>query len=188
MIIFIFGLFLQPCLAEKNLQVGGSFVLYSKSYDISQDLYGKSEISFGIDCCYFLNSLFGLYLETNFYSSEGKSSHLQNPLQYSETHFMPGIKFRLNLFHFKNSKGLKLYLKCSGLIISYSEKFEDTTKGTAYGFTFGGGLAFYFNQFGVALELAKNVADKDINIEGLDIIEKVSFSGTRLALRFFFNF
>jgi len=83
---------------------------------------------------------------------------------------------------------LDLYLKAGGLFLRYSETFEETLAATIPGFCFGGGAIFRLKKFGIGFEALKNYAFEEVEILGLEIIEKINFSGFRFSLKGTYSF
>lgn len=166
-----------------EFQIGGSFGLYSKNHDLFQKLYGKNGGIFGLEVSYYFLKDLGLFVEASYFNKTGASSYLENDLKYNEFHFIPGVKLRFKLLQFSETDKLNLYFKAGGLFIRYSENFDKNYSDNIYGILIGGGLVLWIKKIGVALELSGNIANKKIEIQGLDKTENVSFSGIRIAIK-----
>lgn len=177
-VVFLVCFLLSLNIFSGEFQVNISYGIYSKDYNLFKELYGNDTGIFGLGADYFFSKFFGVYIESNYMSAGGESSHNKIPLSYNETHLSAGAKFRYPLFG-----EFELYLKAGVLYVNYSETFAEQQKGHAVGITGGGGFVYWIKKFGLGIEMMQNIASKTINIQGLDSAETVSFNGLRIVLK-----
>lgn len=167
----------------SEFQIGSSFGLYAKNHALFQELYGKNGFNLGLEVSYYFFKDFGLFVEASYFNKTGASSYLENDLKYNEFHLIPGVKLRFKLVQFSETNKLNLYFKAGGLYIRYSEDFDKNYSDNIYGLSVGGGLVLWIKKIGLAFELTGNIANKEIEIQGLDKTENVSFNGMRIAFK-----
>lgn len=169
---------------ELNLSIGR----YAKADDYLVELYGKSN---NIPCAgavLYLTEKIGIFIDVSFMSARAQSTMENKALEYKENHFTTGLQYRYPVYRFSPDIRVDLYLKAGGLFLRYSETFEETFAATIPGFCFGGGAIFRLKKLGVGFEALKNFAYEEVEIQGLDMIEKINFSGFRFSLKGTYSF
>jgi hypothetical protein len=169
---------------ELNLSVGR----YAKADEYFKELYGKSGNIPGAGVVLYLNEHTGLFVDMNFLSARGSSTIENTPLEYKESHFATGLQYRFTVYRFAPAVRVELFFKAGSLFLRYSETFAETFSRTIPGFCFGAGAVFRLKKFGAGFEAVKNYAFEEVEIQGLEIVEKINFSGFRFALKGSYTF
>lgn len=171
-----------------DIEVGVSLGSYSKSDELFKELYGAKSTIPGFGAVFFLTRQLGFFFDVGAVSHEGVSTYDNAILTYKETHFALGVQYRRRLYSFSDDKRVDFYLKVGSLFLKYSETFAETGGATVPGLYIGGGVLFRWKKFGVGIEMVKNYSYEEIEIQGLDIIESIDFSGFRLSLKGTYTF
>lgn len=169
-----------------EIALNGSLGIYGKDHDLFKQIYSKQSKTFGAGMTVFFFKFSGFYLDAHYMFANGESTYYKKPLNYNELHLSGGLKLRFKLFQLSSTNPnykLYLYFKGGGIYIRYSENFEEKVSGNVYGGTVGGGLNAWFNRFGIGIEVMKNLATKDIAIQGLNTTETTNFGGLRIVVK-----
>lgn len=173
-----------PLEFELNLSLGS----YAKADDYLKQLYEMKSTIPGFGASLYLSKKVGFFVDAHFISGTGQSTYDKKPLAYSEKHLSIGLQYRFLLYRFSPVTKLDLYFKLGGLFLQYSETFEEKFFTTIPGLCFGAGVIFRLKKVGIGCEGVKNFAYEEIEIQGLDIIERVDFSGFRFSLKGVYTF
>lgn len=171
-----------------EIEVNLSFGSYAKADDYLKQLYGKNNTISGFGTSLYLTKHIGLFFDTDFMSAGGVSTYDEKTLAYKENHISVGLQYLFTLYSFTPARKLKLYFKGGGLFLHYSETFEEKISETIPGICFGAGVIFCVKHIGLGLEAVKNYAYEEIEILGLDMVEKINFSGFRFSLKGVYTF
>jgi hypothetical protein len=193
MVLFIFlVLFLLSMnVFALEFQLSANYGTYSKDNNLFKQLYGKDKKISGVGVEIFPMKFNGFYIDANYMTSSGESSYYKQPLKYSEFQLSAGFKLRFTIIRFSPLYELNLYAKGGALLISYTEyteNFKEKISGNAFGLTAGGGVILWLKKIGVGLEVIKNFAKKEVDIQGFDNTEEITFSGLRIALKMAIRF
>lgn len=169
---------------QANLSYGS----YAKADDYLEEFYEKISGITGVGASLFFNKKIGLFIDAHFISTSGRSTFDNKPLEYSERHISAGLQYRLTIYRVSPVMKFHLYFKGGSLFLRYSETFEEKITKTIPGFCFGGGLLFRLKKVGIGFEAIKNLAFEEVEIQGLDRIEKIDFSGFRFSLKALYTF
>jgi len=181
--IFLVLFLISVNVFAMEFQLSGYYGVYLKDENLFKQLYGKNKKIFGMGMDFFFIKFSALYIDAGYMYASGESSYYKLPLSYRETQLSAGVKFRFTLIRFSPLYELNLYGKVGGLYISYSETFEEKISGNIFGVTAGGGIIFWLKRIGVGLEMMKNIATKDVDIQGLDTTEEIDYGGLRIVLK-----
>ena len=171
-----------------DIEVGISLGSYGKNDELFKELYGAKSTVPGFGAVFFFTRHVGFFFDVGAVSHEGLSTYDSTPLTYKETHFALGVQYRLRLHSFSADKRVDFYLKGGSLFLKYSETYREKGGATVPGLYLGGGVLFRWQKFGVGIEMAKNYSYEEIEIQGLNIVESIDFSGFRLSLKGTYTF
>ena len=169
---------------QANLSYGN----YAKADDYLEEFYDKISGMPGVGASLFFNKKIGLFMDAHFVSTSGRSTYDNKILEYSERHISAGLQYRLTIYRISPVMKINLYFKGGGLFLRYSETFEEKINKTIPGFCFGGGIIFRLKQAGIGFEAVKHLAYEEVEIQGLDAIEKIDFSGFRFSFKALYTF
>lgn len=169
-------------------QVNLSYGNYAKADDNLKDFYDKISGVPGVGASLFFNKNIGLFMDAQFISTSGRSTYDNKTVEYSERHISAGLQYRLTVYRISPTMKFNLYFKGGGLFLRYSETFGEKISKTIPGFCFGGGILFRLKKAGIGFEAVKNLAYEEVEIQGLDTIEKIDFSGFRFSLKALYTF
>jgi hypothetical protein len=173
---------------SMEVEVNLSFGSYAKGDEYFKEFYaGKTNMPcLGVSL--FLSKYIAVYVDAGMISASGKSSYEGKALEYNEKHLSIGLQYRFPIFSFSQDKTLLLYLKGGSLFLRYAETFEEKIAETIPGYCIGAGWTFRFKRAGIGLEVVKNFANEEIEIQGLNIVEEIDFSGVRFSLKGSYSF
>lgn len=171
-----------------NIEVGITLGSYAKSDELFKELYGAKSTVPGFGAVFFFTRHVGFFFDVGAVSHEGISTYDNTPLTYKETHFALGLQYRLPLYSFSDHMKVECYFKGGSLFLKYSETFDEKGGASVPGLYLGGGVLFRWKKFGVGIEIAKNYSYEEIEIQGLDIVESIDFSGFRLSIKGTYTF
>jgi len=169
---------------QANLSYGN----YAKADDYLEEFYDKISGMPGVGASLFFNKKIGLFMDAHFVSTSGRSTYDNKILEYSERHISAGLQYRLTIYRISPVMKINLYFKGGGLFLRYSETFEEKISKTIPGFCFGGGIIFRLKQAGIGFEAVKHLAYEEVEIQGLDAIGKIDFSGFRFSFKALYSF
>lgn len=165
-----------------------SYGNYAKADDYLEEFYDKISGMPGVGASLFFNKKIGLFMDAHFISTSGLSTYDNKSLEYSERHISAGLQYRLTIYRVSPIMKINLYFKGGGLFLRYSETFDEKISKTIPGFCFGGGIIFRLKQAGIGFEAVKHLAFEEVEIQGLDTVEKIDFSGFRFSLKALYTF
>ncbi|MCK5058748.1 MAG: hypothetical protein KAT34_19020 [Candidatus Aminicenantes bacterium] len=169
-------------------QVNLSYGSYAKADDYLEEFYEKISGIPGVGASLFFNKKVGFFIDAHFISASGRSTYDNKPLEYSERHISAGLQYRVTIYRVSPVIKLNLFFKGGGLFLRYSETFEEKNNKTIPGFCFGGGILFRLKKTGIGVEAVKNLAYEEVEIQGLDRVEKIDFSGFRFSFKVLYTF
>jgi len=154
----------------------------AKSDIMFKQLYGERNTFYGAGIAVFFSHNWGAYVDVHIMNTDGESNYYKQTLTYGETSVGLGMVYRFNIWEPTPNSRLNLFAKVGGQFIRYSEEFQEKINGNVFGFSAGLGAMFWMNQFGIGLELKREMAEKDIEIVGMDGDESISFNSTKISV------
>ncbi len=154
----------------------------AKSDIMFKQLYGERNTFYGAGAAVFFSDSWGAYLDTHIMNTDGVSNFYKQTVTYGETSVGLGMVYRFKIWEPTPSSRLNIYLKGGVQFIRYSEEIFEKTSRNLFGFSIGGGVIFWTKQFGIGLELKKEMAEQKIDIRGTGTNESISFNSSKLSL------
>ena len=175
-------LFVSFNISAMEIQLYVPLGVSAKSDIMFKQLYGERNTFYGAGAAVFFNKNWGAYIDTHIMNTDGESNYYRQKITYGETSVGLGLIYRFNIWEPSPNTRLNLFVKVGGQYIKYYEEFAEKISDSVFGFSLGLGAMFWMNQFGVGLELKREVAEKDIEIVGMSGDESISFNSTKISV------
>lgn len=154
----------------------------AKSDIMFKQLYGERNTFYGAGAAIFFNKNWGAYVDTHIMNTDGESNYYKQDISYSETSVGVGMVYRFNIWDPSPNTRLNIFVKLGAQFIHFSEEFTEKISDSVFGFSAGCGVMFWFERFGLGLELKREIAEKDVSIQGTGTSESISFNSTKVSL------